>query len=166
MGLRFNAPSSSGATGAAHNSDCHVGRRLLLPVTKKCSTLQSAMSRLRKGEMHVQFLSQEFIRLFTAGYRVLLWLEGFLKPFVCGMGSLFFLRLKLQARRTQLTQRFCFCVYIRFECALGMLLVYSRKTHQITGHNHHPVALSKCVAVILEVLPSLQRKPNDLQNMQ
>ena len=110
MGLRFNAPSSSGATGAAHNSDCHVGRRLLLPVTKKCSTLQSAMSRLRKGEMHVQFLSQEFIRLFTAGYHVLLWLEGFLKPFVCGMGSLFFLRLKLQARRTQLTQRCCFCV--------------------------------------------------------
>ncbi|CAL1148547.1 unnamed protein product, partial [Cladocopium goreaui] len=51
--LHPRVPKDATPGGAAHNSDCHVGRRLLLPVTKKCSTLQSAMSRLRKGEMHV-----------------------------------------------------------------------------------------------------------------
>ena len=53
MAQNLHRPCSSGATGAAHNSDCHVGRGLLLPVTKKNSTLQSVMSRLRKREIQV-----------------------------------------------------------------------------------------------------------------
>lgn len=112
MGLRFNAPSSSGATGAAHNSDCHVGRRLLLPVTKKCSTLQSAMSRLRKGEMHVQFLSQEFIRLFTAGYHVLLWLEGFFKAVCLWNGQPVLFEIKIAGKKDTTHSEILFlCIY-------------------------------------------------------
>jgi hypothetical protein len=44
--------SSTGATGAAHNSNCRTGRRLVLPVTEKVQSLADFDVALAKVILH------------------------------------------------------------------------------------------------------------------
>lgn len=44
--------SSTGATGAAHNSNCRAGRRLVLPVTEKVQSLADFDVALAKVILH------------------------------------------------------------------------------------------------------------------